>query len=118
MIRYLEKSKQRADEEIQKLIDAQCTAIVGTSTMITLDLLNHMQSHAGSMEQNICLCGFADSYLAKRFSDEIPTVDEPIDAMGKRAGEMILEKIADPGVSFPIERISCTYKSNSLQKAP
>lgn len=112
MIRFLERSKSNAISETGYLLKKDCTAIIGTNTMITHDILNVLENSAPESKKLVRVCGFSDSYLAERFNFRIPTVDEPVEAMGTKAGEMILAKIADSHRVFPVERIPCRYQAN------
>ena len=112
LIRFLDRSTPNSLTEIEELIKKDCTALIGTYTNITHEILNYIESSDAIMKKNIAVCGFSDSYLAERFEKKIPVVDEPMEAMGIRAGEMILRKIASPSSAFPIEKLTCTYLSN------
>ena len=112
LIRFLDRSTPNSLTEIEELIKKDCTALIGTYTNITHEILNYIESSDAIMKKNIAVCGFSDSYLAERFEKKIPVVNEPMEAMGIRAGEMILRKIASPSSAFPIEKLTCTYLSN------
>lgn len=112
LIRYLERSKDNADTAITALLDYGCTALIGTNTNITLEVLNCLESDNVLELPRIQVCGFSDSYLAARFEKKLPVIDEPMEQMGVRAGEMILAKIAQPDSVFPVEKLACGYRAN------
>lgn len=112
LIQFLDRSTPNSYAEIEELINKNCTALIGTYTNITHEILNYIESSDAPKEKNIAVCGFSDSYLAARFEKNIPVVIEPMEAMGIRAGEMILRKIGSPSLVFPIEKLTCTYLSN------
>ena len=110
LITYLENSKLNADEQIDSLIARGCTALIGTNTMITLNILNRLESENPAGEK-VRVCGFVDSVFAACFNNRIPIVDEPVSEMGEHAGEMILSLINDPSHTFPVERIGCSFRN-------
>lgn len=112
-IRYLERSKDKAEHEVDFLLREGCTAVIAANTNITLEVLNRLEAIDPSKANEICVCGFSDSYLAERFNMRIPVVDEPMEQMGIRAGEIILAKINDTSRVFDVEKLECRYISNS-----
>lgn len=113
LVHYLEHTHPNSYAEIERLISSQCTAIIGTYTNITHEILNYLESSEELINRKIQVCGFSDSYLAERFEKKIPVVDEPMEEMGLKAGEMILKKITTPSLAFPVEKLVCTFLSNN-----
>lgn len=114
-IRYIERQNDSYDE-VGKLFAAGCTAIVATNTAMTHIVLNYVEDKNLKLGEEIAVGGFVDSDFANRFMYKIPVVYEPMEEMGKLAGEMIIEKIEDKNKKFPVKALLCEYESNDFYR--
>lgn len=109
---YITHSDDSLYEVTKGLIQRGCTAIVATNTAMTHGVLNYLEEANISLNKDMVVGGFVDSDTASRFMNRIPVVYEPMQQMGKMAGEMIIQKIDDPSFKSPIQYLPCTYCSN------
>ena len=114
-IRYIDRQKDSYDE-VGKLFAAGCTAIVATNTAMTHIVLNYVEDKNLKLGEEIVVGGFVDSDFANRFMYKIPVVYEPMEEMGKLAGEMIVEKIEDKNKKFSVKALLCEYDSNDFYR--
>ena len=114
-IRYIDRQKDSYDE-VGKLFAAGCTAIVATNTAMTHIVLNYVGDKNLKLGEEIVVGGFVDSDFANRFMYKIPVVYEPMEEMGKLAGEMIVKKIEDKNEKFSVKALLCEYDSNDFYR--
>lgn len=111
---YINHSEDSLHDVTKHLLQRGCTAIIATNTAMTHGVLNSLEEANITLGKNMVVGGFVDSDTADRFMNRIPVIYEPMQQMGRLAGEMIIQKIDNPESKSPIQYLTCTYCSNNF----
>lgn len=111
---YVNNSSDSLYDIAESLLERGCTAIIATNTAMTHGVLNYLEEHNISLGNELVVGGFVDSDTASRFMNRIPVVFEPMQEMGRMAGDMIIQKIDDSDCKWSIQYLDCTYCSNNF----
>ncbi len=83
-----------AEQYVEKLIDAGCTALIVSNNIMADDVLFYLNEH--NLRNQIALVGYNDSDYPQYGMRHIHTVCQPAADLGRAAGMRMLERIADP----------------------
>jgi len=86
--------------------DARFTAIIGANDLIALGAIRALQERGFSCPADISVTGFNDIPLVDRLQPPLTTVRIDGQEMGRRAGQLFLEKIATPAAQrIPLHEV-------------
>jgi LacI family transcriptional regulator len=90
------------------------TAILAHTDMLAIKVMRTAIEMGLRIPQDIAVVGFDDILLTGYLSPALTTVHQPMEEIGKRAGELIFQRLTNTlpeGVSWPVhERIPCQLK--------
>jgi LacI family transcriptional regulator len=78
------------------------TAILACNNRMTVGLLRALKTLGLACPRDVSVCGFDDFDWSELFSPRLTMIVQPTYEMGKRATEMLLKMIRDPGVNHEI----------------
>jgi LacI family transcriptional regulator len=102
-------SGQRAAREILALPRAQAPdAVVCANDQMAIGVMRELRAAGVRVPADIAVTGFDDIYLGALLSPSLATVHQPLQRLGERACELLLERIADPSLPRRVERLPVT----------
>ena len=81
------------------------TALFGANNLITRHLLHSLQTLGLHPPHPIALVGFDDFESASLLRPGITVVRQPAEAMGRLAGELLFERLAEGGADMPAKKM-------------
>jgi LacI family transcriptional regulator len=106
--RFATLSGQTAVREILAT-GAAPDAIVCANDQTAIGAIRELRAAGMRVPGDICVTGFDDVHLGALLAPTLTTVHQPIQRLGERACRMLLERIADPGLTTRrVERLPTT----------
>jgi LacI family transcriptional regulator len=102
-------SGQRAAREILAMPRAAVPdAVVCANDQMAIGVMRELQAAGIRVPADTAVTGFDDIYLGALLSPPLTTVHQPLQRLGERACELLLERIADPSLPRRVERLPAT----------
>lgn len=116
LIRRGDSMSQSAIPQARELLELGCTAIVVSNNVMTEDVLYFLEENGipVGVPGGIDIVGYNDSGNVYQIMRSIHSIDQPTRAMGRAAGEQIIERINHP--EAPVKQI--ILQAALTRKAP
>lgn len=93
-----------ADELLRRMPDAD--GLFAWTDTVAIGAMNRLRELGIRVPAQMAVAGYSGTVLSTIVNPQLTTVEQPLDEMGCRAAELILEKIADP--SAPDRTVTLT----------
>ena len=93
-----------ADELLRRMPDAD--GLFAWTDTVAIGAMNRLRELGIRVPAQMAVAGYSGTVLSTIVNPQLTTVEQPLDEMGSRAAELILEKIADP--SAPDRTVTLT----------
>jgi len=93
-----------ADELLRRMPDAD--GLFAWTDTVAIGAMNRLRELGIRVPAQMAVAGYSGTVLSTIVNPQLTTVEQPLDEMGCRAAELVLEKIADP--SAPDRTVTLT----------
>lgn len=104
-----------ADELLRRMPDAD--GLFAWTDTVAIGAMNRLRELGIRVPAQMAVAGYSGTVLSTIVNPQLTTVEQPLDEMGCRAAELILEKIADPSAPRPHRHADRLYPRTGVDGA-
>ncbi len=93
----VEEGERIADLLVEKEVDFD--AVFASHELLAIGIMNRLRDHGITIPDDVSIAGFSGSTFSKLVYPKLTTVEPPLEEMGVKAAEMLLEKLDHPGAA-------------------
>ena len=118
LIRYGNSMENSAQECLDELLEQNCDAIIVCQGLMASETIFYLQEKGIRLAQDIDLVSFVDydSNFYQLYSDQMDCIIQPVEELGRAAGEQILKRIEDPDAPVFEKVLTSAYKPYGLKR--
>lgn len=91
-----EEGRRCAQELLRRFPDAE--GVLATSDMVALSLYKYLHAQGRRVPEDVMIVGYDGVELSELMTPALTTVSQPIEAIGRRAVQLILEQVQTGGI--------------------
>lgn len=112
LIRYGDSMENSAQACLDELLEQDCDAIIVCQGLMASETIFYLQEKGIRLSQDIDLVSFVDydSNFYQLYSDQMDCIIQPVEELGRAAGEQILKRIEKPDAPVFEKVLTSTYK--------
>lgn len=112
LIRYGDSMENSAQACLDELLEQACDAIIVCQGLMASETIFYLQEKGIRLSQDIDLVSFVDydSNFYQLYSDQMDCIVQPVEELGRAAGEQILKRIEKPDAPVFEKVLTSTYK--------
>jgi LacI family transcriptional regulator len=106
------ESSEQSAAALARILDVPHppTALVLGNNMVTVAIISELRKRGITPPRGIATVSFDDFPWADSFQPRLTTMSQPVDELGSIAVQLLLERIADPGLDARHVRLEPTFK--------
>ncbi len=119
LIRYGDSMENSAQACLDELLEQDCDAIIVCQGLMASETIFYLQEKGIRLSQDIDLVSFVDydSNFYQLYSDQMDCIVQPVEELGRAAGEQILKRIEKPDAPVFEKVLTSTYKPYGVSGA-
>lgn len=112
LIRYGDSMENSAQACLDELLEQDCDAIIVCQGLMASETIFYLQEKGIRLSQDIDLVSFVDydSNFYQLYSDQMDCIVQPVEELGRAAGEQILKRIEKPEAPVFEKVLTSAYK--------
>lgn len=118
LIRYGDSMENSAQACLDELLERNCDAVIVCQGLMASETIFYLQEKGIRLAQDIDLVSFVDydSNFYQLYSDQMDCIVQPVEELGRAAGEQILKRIEDPEAPVFEKVLTSAYKPYGVAK--
>ncbi|MBE6996326.1 MAG: LacI family transcriptional regulator [Ruminococcaceae bacterium] len=118
LIRYKTAEEDSARRCLDQLLEHKCDAIIVCRTSIAAEALVYVHKRDIRLLDDLELVTFLDydSSLNRIYAGQVDCIVQPVEELGRAAGEQILNRIEKPDAPFFEKTLTSAYQPSGIQK--
>ncbi|MBE6964248.1 MAG: LacI family transcriptional regulator [Ruminococcaceae bacterium] len=118
LIRYKTAEEDSARRCLDELLEQKCDAIIVCRTSIAGEALVYVHKRDIRLPDELELVTFLDydSSLNRIYAGQVDCIVQPVEELGRAAGEQILDRIEKPDAPFFEKTLTSAYQPSGMQK--
>jgi len=116
LIRYGDSMENSAQTCLDELLAQECDAIVVCQGLMASETIVYLSKKGIQPAKDIDLVGFVDydSDFYQLYSNQMDRIIQPVEELGKAAGEQILKRVEEPDAPIFEKLLTSTYKPHDI----
>lgn len=112
LIRYGDSMENSAQACLDELLEQNCDAVIVCQGLMASETIFYLQEKGIRLSKDIDLVSFVDydSNFYQLYSDQMDCIIQPVEELGRAAGEQILKRIEKPDAPVFEKVLTSTYK--------
>lgn len=119
LIRYGDSMENSAQACLDELLEQNCDAVIVCQGLMASETIFYLQEKGIRLAKDIDLVSFVDydSNFYQLYSDQMDCIIQPVEELGRAAGEQILKRIEKPDAPVFEKVLTSTYKPYGVSAA-
>ena len=119
LIQYGDSLENSACACLDKLLERRCDAIIVCQGMMASETIIYLHQKGIRLGKDIDLVSFVDydSDVYTLYADQMDTIIQPVEELGRSAGEQILKRVEEPDAPVFEKVLSSAYKPHNQPRA-
>ena len=112
LICYGDSMENSAFRCLDELLERKCDAVIVTNGLMATDTITYLYQKGLKMGQDIDVVSFVDfeSSFYRMYAGQMDSIIQPVEELGKTAGEQILKRVEDPDAPIFEQVLTSVYK--------
>ncbi|MDY3282336.1 LacI family DNA-binding transcriptional regulator [Dysosmobacter sp.] len=112
LICYGDSMENSAFRCLDELLERKCDAVIVTNGLMATDTITYLHQKGLRMGQDIDVVSFVDfeSSFYRMHAGQMDSIIQPVEELGKTAGEQILKRVEDPDAPIFEQVLTSVYK--------
>ena len=112
LVRYGDSMENSAFRCLDELLEAKCDAVIVTNGLMATDTITYLHQKGLEMGRDIDVVSFLDfeSGVYRMHADRMDAIVQPVEELGRAAGEQILKRVEDPDAPIFEKGLTTVYK--------
>lgn len=112
LICYGDSMENSAFRCLDELLERKCDAVIVTNGLMATDTITYLHQKGLKMGQDIDVVSFVDfeSSFYRMHAGQMDSIIQPVEELGKTAGEQILKRVEDPDAPIFEQVLTSAYK--------